>query len=204
MKSSKAEASKESALSTTDVNKNLQYTDDPIVDSGATVHMTSTGTLLEEPKSTPYTSISTVHGAYIPAISEGSSTVRSGTKKSVVKLNRILYVPQISEDLISVSQIFDAGCHVTFDDGKCVIYRGDEIVGEGYREGNIYLVPMTKVDVEPETRNEEEAHSTNDENMWYQRLGHINSKGIKRMVTYYIVRRLDLRENQILLIVRRV
>ena len=112
-KCSTAEASKESAFSTTDVNENLQYADDTIVDSGAMVHRTNTSALYEEPKLTPDTSKSTVNGAYILAICEGSSTVRFGSRKSGMNLNRILYVPQISEDLISVSQICDAGYHVT-------------------------------------------------------------------------------------------
>ena len=113
---SKDKVTTETALKTSEVKDNSQYNEDLIVDSGATVHMTSAQNILNESREAQNTNISTANGASIPAASEGSSIVKFGKDRPPIKLNRILYVPQICEDLLSVSQICDAGYRVTFDD----------------------------------------------------------------------------------------
>ena len=68
----------ETALTTSKVKDNSQYKEDPIVDSSATVHITSAHKILNESKEAQNTNISTTNGDLMPATSEGSSIVRFG------------------------------------------------------------------------------------------------------------------------------
>ena len=76
-------------------------------------------------------------------------------------LDRILHVPQISEDLLSVSHFCEAGYEVEFDSNKCQISRLRSVLGEGKRCGKVYHVTVMKVNCE-EAQTASEEHSNDD------------------------------------------
>jgi hypothetical protein len=48
-----------------------------------------------------------------------------------VKIEKTLYVPELSTNLISIGILSKKGLKVTFEKGKCVISKGKKTVAEG-------------------------------------------------------------------------
>ncbi|KAL2887235.1 Retrovirus-related Pol polyprotein from transposon TNT 1-94 [Ceratocystis lukuohia] len=93
-----------------------------IIDSGCSCHMTKELTLLQNPKETRQT-VKVANGDCIGASKVGLVDLNVGNKK--LKLSKVLYVPKLSENLISVKALMKEGksvlfkdMNVTIDDGK--------------------------------------------------------------------------------------
>ena len=65
-------------------------------------------------------------------------------------LQEIRHVPRLSRNLISVGQLGDEGCIVTFNDKNWKVSKGSLVVAKGVKEGTLYLytghiVPSTLI-----------------------------------------------------------
>ena len=77
------------------------------------------------------------------AIGEGEMTIHAlnGSTSTKIKLQHVLYVPNMGNTLISISQIDPAGYSVAFQDGKCVIHNPkDCIVAQIPKSHGLYQV----------------------------------------------------------------
>ncbi|XP_022878610.1 malonyl-coenzyme:anthocyanin 5-O-glucoside-6'''-O-malonyltransferase-like [Olea europaea var. sylvestris] len=90
-----------------------------LIDSGCTNHMTYDRTLFKELKPTGITKVKIGNGCYIPAKGKGNIaiTTNSGTKI----ISDALYVPDIDQNLLSVSQLIEKGFKVSFENWYCHI-----------------------------------------------------------------------------------
>ncbi|KAH9780169.1 hypothetical protein KPL71_007985 [Citrus sinensis] len=91
------------------------------------------------------------------------------------KLDNVLHVEDLKENLLSISQICDQNLFVNFDRNKCRILDVDgNCILEGHRSSD-YCYKLTSSIV---------CHKTtlDDTELWHQKLGHLNYKLLTRIV----------------------
>jgi len=110
-----------------------------------------------------------------------------GTKKGCV-LKKVLYVPKLAYNLVSVSKAADAGKTVQFDGSMCVFRNNDgEIIAVGTRKGSLYC--LNTMGKSNESVNM--AQQRNEKRLWHRRLGHLNEQSMKMLVNKDLVTQLD-------------
>ena len=99
----------------------------------------------------------------------------------------------MSRNLISVGQLSDEGCVVTFNDKNWKVSKGSLVVEKGVKVGTLYLctdhiVPSTLIDSEKNEcsgtisaieQGEQIVAIDFDTTLWHKRLGHMSEKGMK-------------------------
>ena len=161
-----------------------------IIDSGATQHMTSSETDMvqyeefQNPKK-----VYLANNQQIDVKGHGSIIMKCklpNNEHKNIKFEKVLHVPELKRNLISVSTITENGGMVTFDGEKCEISKGNGILAIGQREGNAFIL---------DTENEiicSEANIAKSENkktleLWHLRLGHLGYDNVKMMSEKEIV-----------------
>src|SRR3990170_3925440 len=143
------------------------------LDSACSRHMTGRKPLLEEFQEAP--------GPTITFGNDGSGKtegygVLSNTQ---VKFAQVAYVNGLKYNLISVSQLCDAGYRVLFDIEQGTIFNQDwKVVLIAPRKGNVYHLDMES------SSSEHFFYSKADEDtnwLWHKRLSHLNFKNINKL-----------------------
>ena len=150
-----------------------------LLDSGATSHMVQDVNLLHR-KCEDNRTITTAAKTVLQSKNVGTMRIRMGDGMPMIHLQNTLHVPGISENLMSVSALCDAGMNVFFNGDVCEITKNDEVIGKGSRQGNVYIVPMSDEDESAATATS--GKTTLD--IWHYRLAHADKKAIKRPVSY--------------------
>ena len=82
-------------------------------------------------------------------------------------LNKVLYVPHITKNLLSVSAMTQMGAEVLFNDGKCYVTKDGKTIQLGQIiDSKLYMV-----------NTEEHLHITTEKpslGQWHCRFGHLN------------------------------
>lgn len=110
---------------------------DWIIDSGASCHMTNqihTGIMVDN----NIPDIFVADGKNIAVAGVGDIKVNLQVHKNIVNftLGRVLYVPDLCSNLLSVSAIIKSGKPVVFENGMCYIKERGVVVAAGsYRDG---------------------------------------------------------------------
>ncbi len=143
------------------------------IDSAATKHMTHDKSLLVN-----YTEYKTPTDIYlgdntaIKALGEGMVKLPMGTDFHL-DLHKVLYVPKLAKNLLSVPAMISMGEEVKFKNEECVVSKEgkDYVIGK-LVNGDLYTVNTV-----------EYAHSTIDETaeVWHQRLGHLNNNSVSQL-----------------------
>jgi hypothetical protein len=142
------------------------------IDNGCSSHMTgdkSKFLSLKESKSGNVT-----FGNDAPGKIRGKGLVSLGNGRA--KAQDVLFVDGLKHNLLSVSQVCDRGCEVTFTAKDCKIktVNTGELIAKGVRtENNVYVLKEDK----------EECHLRKfDESwLWHRRLGHLNFDHIVKL-----------------------
>jgi hypothetical protein len=115
----------------------------------------------------------------IKALGEGMVKLPTGSDV-LLELHKVLYVPKLAKNLLSVPAMASMGAEVQFDDKKCIISkeRKDYVIGK-LVDGMLYTVNTVAF-----------AQSSTEQTpeVWHQRLGHLNNNYVhqlakKEMVT---------------------
>lgn len=148
-----------------------------VIDSGATCHLTHEEDILCETR--PVEEVS------IGCAKKGSTLVTKSIGKvegNSVILTNVSYVPDLSRNLLSVSEVTDKGGTVVFDQKGVkfvhgeVTYDEENVVLAGAKhENGLYTVNLTN--------KQEEAMYTQDEAAldWHKKLGHLNFQDLKKL-----------------------
>ena len=90
-----------------------------------------------------------------------------------LKLHKVLYVPMLAKNLLSVPAMASMGAKVSFDDEKCVVSKeGEEYVIGKLVDGMLYTVNPVEF-----------AHPTTEPlDVWHQRYGHLNNGYINQLM----------------------
>lgn len=121
-----------------------------------------------------------------------------GKEHYTVRIRDVLYVPSFKITLISCSKLDKSGYHVSFGGGKCRILKGSKALLKGSRKRGLYELDVQPEDFSPKASSratvrpdsaERSAHTatskgeTVDINIMHRRLGHLNFRSLKRMVS---------------------
>ncbi|KAI3423526.1 Protein kinase domain-containing protein [Psidium guajava] len=161
-----------------------------LIDSGCTNHMTNDKELFRDLRPTTITKVRIGNGDYISVKGKGTVAITccSGTKF----IHDVLFVPEIQQNLLSVSQLIGRGFKVVFEDNFCLIKdaANQEIFKLRMKGKSFALNPLE----------EEQAAFSIKENVteiWHKRFGHYHHHGMLQMKSKILAEGLPEFENQI-------
>ncbi|KAJ8737027.1 hypothetical protein PYW07_000298 [Mythimna separata] len=89
-------------------------------------------------------------------------TTHVGGNSFDINVNNVLYVPNLTTNLLSVSRIISNGNRVEFNQHGCLIYNSqNDCIGEAKLKNGVYRLNVV--------------------NTWHRRLGHINSTDLNKL-----------------------
>ena len=162
---------------------------DWIVDSGATSHMCNDQRMFTELRQLGSDEKVTLgDGSTLEVAGEGTVDVdmvlTDGTKRGCM-LRKVMYVPELAYNLVSVSKATDAGKTVHFDDATCEFRNeSDEVFAVGAR---LFYLKVARKSQEGASV----AHKQNKKRLWHRRFGHLNEQSMKKLVDRDLVSQLD-------------
>jgi transposase InsO family protein len=142
------------------------------VDSGATTHMTSIGSLLKTKREADVTKIMCASGDGLEVKSVGPSSFKVNGRE--VELPNVLHVPGLAANLLSVSRIVENGNKVTFDKTGCVIKdQSNNTIAKCKATHGVYKLNLSFAATTDKTK-------TVDAFKWHRMLGHSNAEYVKK------------------------
>ena len=117
---------------------------DWIIDSGASYHMCCERDVFLTYKKLTNSTVKLGDGRTVSAAGEGIVKLkvhRADGNEVTLKLHRMLHVPEMSVNLLSVKNVTDRGFRLMFTENSCQIQTEcGKIVAEGVKRGNLYLL----------------------------------------------------------------
>ena len=133
------------------------------------------------------TSVTAANKSRMPVQVQGDILLRQrGTKRKII-LKRVLYVPNITCNLLSVSAIVKSGHLVSFRNNKCLVTKSD---GTVVLEGVLSANNVYKLNLQVCTVKDQELCSTDvafkatvrhSISLWHRRLAHLNDAYLKQL-----------------------
>lgn len=150
------------------------------LDSGASAHMTNNVDNLFSLEKASGGSVCLADGKKIPARGSGSSKLEvlneSDQSKSVT-LKRVLLVPELASNLVSIARIADEGFDVLFTRSDCKLLKNGKPVLLGERKGGLYYLKQPQY----QSMLSSVCHSDRCLHLWHRRLGHRHQDAVKRI-----------------------
>jgi len=97
--------------------------------------------------------------------------VHGKTRK--IKLEKVLHVPTIGFNLMSVGMMEERGAEVSFKGGNTIIKISYNVAACGTRKSGLYHLDMAALS---------DIAAVASLQHWHERLGHVNVTGVKRMI----------------------
>ena len=91
------------------------------LDSGASSHVTGNSHLLRDITDSRIPHIKTAGGQLMPVAGQGT-VITSNSSREIKEIHRVLYLPGVKTNLLSVGKLIDIGYKVLFESTKCIIY----------------------------------------------------------------------------------
>lgn len=156
-----------------------------IVDSGASDHMTCSLKLLHNFRPAPsYLTIKLPTGNTVNITYIGDMVLKCG-----ITLINVLFVPQFTHNLLSVTKLGkNNDCEVTFKEEKCIVMdtKSKAVMGVGFLKNSLYyLSDVTFLDNRKKnvcntmSQSCEASSHTGLYTFWHNRLGHISNSKLK-------------------------
>ncbi|GLV40239.1 hypothetical protein CBL_07165 [Carabus blaptoides fortunei] len=171
-----------------------------LVDSGCTSHMTSNRNLFSELKTTKRVVQLAGRDHSIPVTGIGTVRFRCNTPDGTefnASLKEVLYVPELESSLISVSKLLSKECKVIFEDKGCNIERGGEVYLHAKEHNGLYKLEWLGKATQTPGKYERESASVERSNHvtiddWHRRFGHRDSAAIQLLHRDNLVHGVDL------------
>lgn len=150
------------------------------VDSGATCHISNKKEILENYVEKNCGQITIADGSTQNSVGVGSITFKAeeNIKYDTVTIKEIMYVPELDDNLLSVSKLDDEGLNISFNEGKCKIYDKDELILTANKINGLYKLnsPIVKnIDTINVTK------LTDNNILWHRRFGHLHFEALFKM-----------------------
>lgn len=162
-----------------------------ILDSGCTSHLCSDDVLFEKIDKAAKVKLNLASDATTEVKGRGDVRVSVGCDDGhkLFEFRNTLYVPDLRTNLMSVAKITDKDCEVIFkkDRGTVVNSQG-EVIMIADRKGDLYYV-RESVECAEVT-----ASKLMDDKLrlWHERLGHLNSKDLVKLVNDKVLPKIDV------------
>lgn len=176
---SKDNQQKSGAFTANEDSKNYRFTpnnDHWIIDSGASSHMTNNQRQLQNYQQLDQTrTITFGDGKTSPAYGYGKVSFESG--RFTGELREVLYVPDLKENLFSISKAIENGNEVEFTGNKVVIKKENRVCLIGGKTKNgLYTVKLKHIS--PPAQRDMAAVTIAE---WHKRFGHSSTAAIKQL-----------------------
>ncbi|GJZ85877.1 retrovirus-related pol polyprotein from transposon TNT 1-94 [Tanacetum coccineum] len=154
--------------------------DEWIKDSGCSKHMTGNRKLFSTYKA--YNGGNVIFGSNLRGNIIGKGTISNDS----LKIDNVEHVDNLGFNLLSIGQICDNKCKVTFSEHDSEITKNGKVIGRGIRKKGLYVM---KLGNKPK---DQICLATIDENstLWHRRLGHANMRLIQSLASKELVRNL--------------
>lgn len=151
------------------------------IDSGASKHMTAKQENIASPSFEHKTKeIIIANQACVPVLCSGDVniiTVVNGVEYAIT-VSDVLCIPNLTTNLLSVSQLIKTGNSVVFKENTCHIYNRQKVlVGKAELVEGVYRLYTKESDSEQLIA----ATAIVSSNTWHRRLGHLNSTSLRKM-----------------------
>ena len=178
----------QTAFVTTRTTTKRRASDDWVIDSGASQHISAQRERFRDYQTISPLKIQIGDGSEIEAVGKGNITLE--TDGASITLNDDLYVPDIGTNLLSVAKATDHGHNLAFSPTGCQI-RGTGVQINGVREGNIYLLRAKKYAFAA-LSNRDTAVSPE---MWHRWLGHRDFSSTAQGIIGKAVEEMTIQDN---------
>ncbi|KAJ0169236.1 hypothetical protein K1T71_015266 [Dendrolimus kikuchii] len=152
------------------------------IDSGASMHMTMNKDWIYDEKMPPIDNIKVANNKVLKVASCGKVNLNIIQPKgitSTIQVNDVLYIPELSTNLLSVSQMIKNQCKVEFDNKGCNIYnKNSEKVATAKLINNMYRLNLCTGQAYISE------HKNSDFYLWHQRMGHLNFSDLKKLESH--------------------
>ena len=136
-----------------------------LVDSGCTNHMTHNASIFKELDKSYYSKVTIGNGETVEVRGKGVVAIEAPT--GIKYISDVLYVPEISQSLLSVGQMLEKNYSLKFEERECKIFdpSGSEVMTIKMRDKSFPVEwKQTTMHAFP---------SASDDNpLWHKRLGH--------------------------------
>lgn len=152
-----------------------------LLDSGASSHMCPFQDDFMEIRSLNRSvSISIANGETVLAAGVGTIRVVLKNKKPI-RIEDVLYVPELDRRLLSIPALSAKGLHVTFRNRTCEIRNDQEVVTQVTRKGKLFVLECDTL--ESANRSEEVGSRAKpvSPSIWHARLGHLPMKAMNNL-----------------------
>lgn len=133
-------------VSPEELNKSTRYKVEWILDSGASRHMANSDKLFSSivELTNPVTIDSAKNAECMEALKEGIVKGRVVTESGrlSLKITKVLYVPNLRFNLLSVAALLKVGVHVEFLQDRAVLSKFGNIIGEAMMRGKLFYLTM--------------------------------------------------------------
>jgi hypothetical protein len=100
----------------------------------------------------------------------------------------VLYVPELSYNLWSITKATEHGKTVKFDKSNCVIVSNGEIIGSATKTGSLYYLNCQMINSYQRVNTVKEGDSAK---LWHQRFGRLNVSSLKQLASKQMVKGLS-------------
>ena len=168
----------------------IDVQDSWIVDSGASCHMCNDENLfvelccLENPLE-----IVQGNGYTVEAPGRGDVALEvttTGGKVEECKLHEVLYVPNLSHNLLSVSKATKSGKTVEFSEAGCEMDEDRKLIATATRVGSLYYLKCRK-DRQKMNVADKRCSLENKGSIWHRRYGHLGARNLEELVRHNMV-----------------
>lgn len=168
----------ENAFSVVFLNGDYQKSD-WYVDSGASRHfVVNESSLTDASSEVEIQNIMVANKTEIPVVSTGNVHLKTIVNKQIhsVNVQNVFCVPDLSTNLLSVSQLIKNGNSVIFDEQCCRIYnQNNDLVAIANLANGVYKLDIVQ---NPCLLSVSDKATTE---LWHRRLGHINNHDLEKM-----------------------
>ena len=167
-----------------------------ILDSGASSHYSFKRENFNAINEDEESEIEIADGRVIKAKGAGSMDLKFNINNEPVKTKvlKVLYVPELSCNLLSVSSLDKKGFQITFGNGECNVTKDGELYIQAKLINGVYEIDIS------ETQSANVAHSSQkdeaDMQLWHRRLGHRDTTTIMNLQKGDLVRGLQVKESK--------
>ena len=169
---------------------------DWIIDSGASSHMSWEREIFTTYKELNNSTVKVGDGRTLKVAGEGTVLVKvlSESRKPItLTMNRVLHVPEMSCNLMSVRQIAENGFSITFKDQQCRISdKRGRLVAKGAKQGILCILDGGSA--RPETVGEAHVATLSTRELWHNRLAHIGDAALDKLSMGKLATGIDLKE----------
>ena len=149
-----------------------------ILDSGATCHICCNQQLFDELEVKSSQDVTLGDSRVIKSAGSGTVKVkltqRDGSYRDCT-LHDVLYVPDLSFNLLSIAKATEYGKVLTFNESTCNIISEGDVVGSATKNGNLYYLDCSSFKQRVNT-----AKTRTGVNVWHQRYGHLGISSLKK------------------------